>query len=153
MGTLDGSNVLVSILVLFKKHVLQCTGFQCYCLILSELKGRNRARGLLVDDHDELKVLSRYNFYKLDSNYLLSSRLLSKNQNCNCLYFHVSPSAHSISCVRSCRTFVNLLTSSAGFVGCQHPKRPEEDINKLTKGLQERTQLIEWDDGEILKQR
>ena len=26
--------------------------------------------------------------------------------------------------------------------------RPAEDVNKMTKGLQEPTQLIEWDDGE-----
>ena len=30
----------------------------------------------------------------------------------------------------------------------RHPTRPAEDVNKLAKGLQERTQLIEWDDGE-----
>ena len=40
--------------------------------------------------------------------------------------------------------FSNLLTYSAG----QNSTRLAEDVNKLTKGLQERTQLIEWDDGE-----
>ena len=28
------------------------------------------------------------------------------------------------------------------------PKTPAEDVNKLTKGLHERKQLIEWDNGE-----
>ena len=31
------------------------------------------------------------------------------------------------------------------------PARPVEDVNKLTKGLQELTQLIWWDDGETWK--
>ena len=30
----------------------------------------------------------------------------------------------------------------------RHPKRPTEDIVKTTKDLQERTQLIKWDDSE-----
>ena len=30
----------------------------------------------------------------------------------------------------------------------QHPRRPAEDTVRTTKGLQERTQIIEWDDGE-----
>ena len=30
----------------------------------------------------------------------------------------------------------------------RHLTRPAEDVNKLTKGLQERTQVIEWYDGE-----
>ena len=32
------------------------------------------------------------------------------------LYFQVSPWSHSSSCVRSCRPFIVLVTSSAGFV-------------------------------------
>ena len=35
----------------------------------------------------------------------------------------------------------------------RHPTIPADDGNKLTKGLQERTQLIEWDDGEAWKLR
>ena len=89
--------------------------------------------------------------------------------------FQVSLSSHSICCVRSCRPFVILTTSSVGLVGCQssfscpawvvdetstaqagqqkkfrHPTRPA-DVNKLTKGLQEWTQQIEWDDDETWK--
>jgi len=30
----------------------------------------------------------------------------------------------------------------------RHPTGAPEDANKLTKGLQERTQLIVWNDGE-----
>ena len=41
-----------------------------------------------------------------------------KNQNWNYLYFQVSPSSYSISCVRSCRIFV-VLTTSAGLAGCR----------------------------------
>ena len=30
---------------------------------------------------------------------------------------------------------------------------PADDVTKVTKGLQERTQLIEWDDSETCKER
>ena len=30
----------------------------------------------------------------------------------------------------------------------RQPTRPAGDVVRMTKGLQERTQLIEWDDGE-----
>ena len=42
------------------------------------------------------------------------------NANWNYLYFHVSPSSHSIMSVRSCRPFVNLLTPSAGLDECRN---------------------------------
>ena len=73
------------------------------------------------------------------------------------------------SCVRPCRSFVILTKSSAGFVGCRslfccdffcvfcrrqkklrQPTIPAEDV-RTTKGLQEWTQLYEWDDGETWK--
>ena len=75
--------------------------------------------------------------------------------------FQVSLSSHSISWVCSCRPFVNLLTSSAGLVGCRNffcrrrnfdtQKRAAENVNKLTKGLQEQTQITARDDGETCK--
>jgi hypothetical protein len=33
-------------------------------------------------------------------------------------------------------------------VFCPHPTRSAENVVRMTKGLQEQTQLIEWDDGE-----
>ena len=39
--------------------------------------------------------------------------------NWNYLYFKISPSSHSISCVCYCRPFIVLMTSSTSLVGCQ----------------------------------
>ena len=34
-----------------------------------------------------------------------------------------------------------------GKISVRHPTRPAVDVSKLTKGLQEGTQLIDWEDG------
>ena len=73
------------------------------------------------------------------------------------VYLQVSPSSHSIVCLLSCRPFVTFVTSSAGLSSLGRQKklrqpRPFEDVTKVTKGVQERRQLIEWDDGETCKQ-
>ena len=59
----------------------------------------------------------------------------SLNQNWNYLYFQVSSLSHSICCIRS-------------RPGDRRNFESQQELKKMTKELQERTQLIEWDDGD-----
>ena len=62
------------------------------------------------------RMLSNLYFRSGENIFFVSEN--RKNQSSNYLYFQVSPSSHSISCVTSCRPFVTFVTSSAG-LGCR----------------------------------
>ena len=82
--------------------------------------------------------------------------LIMKSQTWNNLYFQVSPSSHLINCVRSCRPFLNLLTSSAGLVGCrpglgswlfQRPGQATEEISSPNETCRRYQQIEERPTG------
>ena len=65
------------------------------------------------------------------------------------LYYKLIPTSRFMAWLDYIRLTQTRSTSQAGRQKeFRDPIRPAEDTNKLTKGLQERTQLIEWDDGE-----
>ena len=67
------------------------------------------------------------------------------NENWNYLYFQVAPASHINSCVPVILTpTVNCPSQATEETSTL--KKPAENVVRTTKGLQERTQLFEWDD-------